>query len=195
MNWTTNSLSLVTTARSVLKLVCFQPIPLSCSCKQTTFLEILDDPSGSVMTASKYLMTPKQSHPRARLLAARPDPASPKSNACLRWNGALGSPYGTVISLRLSLYRTLRPSYLTLWRTAPSRGVKPSLFMKLASKPWKDSLERSQDVSTEKIVPGDYINSPKTPFLPLDQFSIDLERRSFWLDNIQRFDICTEWLS
>lgn len=41
-------------------------------------------------------MTPKQSHPKVNWLTAWPMPPSPKSKACLRWKGALGSAYGTV---------------------------------------------------------------------------------------------------
>ncbi|KAH8633211.1 hypothetical protein IG631_11845 [Alternaria alternata] len=79
------------------------------------------------MTASKYLITPRQSQPRERLLAQLPAPPSPKSNACLRWKGGRASAYGTDISEMLIRYMMLLPSYLTSCRTAPSRGLNDTL--------------------------------------------------------------------
>ena len=54
MNCTTSSRRLVTTALPVLQFVCFQLMPLSCSCRQITFGAFSPDPSASTMTPSKY---------------------------------------------------------------------------------------------------------------------------------------------
>lgn len=126
MNCTTSSRDRVTTARPVRQLVCFQPMPLSCSCRQTTFGETFAVPSGPVVMLSKYLITPRQSQPKDRLLAQFPAPPSPKSNACFLGNGPRGSAYGTVISLMLRRYMTLLPAKWTSWIVAPSRGLESS---------------------------------------------------------------------
>jgi len=54
MNWTTSSRLRVTTARPVRQFVCFQPMPLSCSCRQTTLGLTETVPSGVVLVPLKY---------------------------------------------------------------------------------------------------------------------------------------------
>ena len=54
MDCMTNSFDLVTTVLPVRHLVCFQPTPFSCSCRQTTFGLRFAVPSGVMRRPSRY---------------------------------------------------------------------------------------------------------------------------------------------
>src|SRR5438093_4507491 len=98
---------------------------------QIAFLMICRSPRLFVITASKYLMWPRQSQPNSKLLAHWPMPYSPESNAFFRFCVGPGSPYGTTISdsdARYKIERFLAPSwYVRLCNVNPSRELKPMI--------------------------------------------------------------------